>query len=146
VFGGILNGDVARASLNHLHVMRSCAFFTFLQQILAFNLAGQSNGSMMKTHLCCWAVILSVGLGSTTVVASAEEQRMSGTVVEYNPGSLTIENAKKERVDFHAELGNQRYTPKVGDKVIVFYEIGARGWWFTYKVQRAGKTDPGKKK
>ena len=100
----------------------------------------------MKTLACSLIALAGCALSSAAFAARAEDQRMSGTVVEYNPGSLTIENTKKQRVDFHAELGNQRYTPKVGDQVIVFYEIGARGWWFTYKVQPAGKTEPGEKK
>jgi len=71
---------------------------------------------------------------------------MSGTVVESQPGFLTIENSKKERVEFHAELGEQRYTPKVGDKVTVYYEMNSRGWWFTYKVEKTGKAGKGSKK
>jgi hypothetical protein len=95
--------------------------------------------------MCSLAGVLSVALGSGNLAAGANEQQMSGTVVEYHPGSLTIENSKKERVEFHAELGDQRYRPKVGDKVTVHYEINSRGWWFTYKVEKAGKSEKGSK-
>jgi hypothetical protein len=99
----------------------------------------------MKTLMCSLAAVLSVALGSGTLAVAEEEQQMSGTVVEYHPGFLTIENSKKERVEFHAELGDQRYRPKVGDKVTVHYEINSRGWWFTYKVDKAGKAEKGSK-
>jgi hypothetical protein len=67
----------------------------------------------MKTLMCSLAAVLSVALGSAVFAASAKEQQMSGTVVEYHPGFLTIEGSKKERFDFRTELGDQRYEPKV---------------------------------
>ena len=63
--------------------------------------------------MCSLAAVVSVALSCAAFATSAEEQQMSGTVVEYHPGFLTIENSKKERVEFHAELGDQRYRPKV---------------------------------
>jgi hypothetical protein len=95
----------------------------------------------MKTLMCSLAAVLSVAVSSGAFAASAEEQQMIGTVVEYHPGFLTIEDSKKERVEFHAELGDQHYRPKVGDKVTVHYEINSRGWWFTYKVEKAWKAE-----
>jgi hypothetical protein len=47
---------------------------------------------------------MSVAL-NPAMFAGDREQQISGTVVEYNPGFLTIEDNKKERWDFHAELG-----------------------------------------
>jgi hypothetical protein len=93
----------------------------------------------MKTLMCSLAAVLNVALSSTVFAGSAKDQQISGTVVEYNPGFLTIEDSKKERWDFHAELGDQRYRPKVGDKVTVHYETGPHGWVFTYKVEKSSK-------
>jgi hypothetical protein len=59
----------------------------------------------MKILMCSLAVFLSVPLSRAAFAARTEELQMSGTVVEYHPGFLTIENSKKERVEFHAELG-----------------------------------------
>jgi hypothetical protein len=41
--------------------------------------------------------------------------------------------------------GTSVIDPKVGDKVTVHYEINSRGWWFTYKVEKAGKSEKGSK-
>jgi hypothetical protein len=73
----------------------------------------------MKTLMYSLVVVLNVALSTAVFAGSAKEQQISGTVVEYNPGFLTIEDSKKERWDFHAELGGQDYRPKVGDKVTV---------------------------
>ena len=95
----------------------------------------------MKTLLCSLAAILALAQSGVVGAADVKDQQVSGTVVEYNPGFLTIEDSKKERWEFHAELGNQRYTPKVGDKVLVHYETGPHGWVFTYKVEKSSKKD-----
>jgi hypothetical protein len=57
-------------------------------------------------------------------------------VVEVNFPTMTIETAKKERVDFSMEGGIK---PKVGEKVTVNYLITGRGKWVAYKVEKAGK-------
>ena len=46
-----------------------------------------------------------MALGSGNLAAGANEQQMSGTVVEYHPGSLTIENSKRNASSFMPSWG-----------------------------------------
>lgn len=104
----------------------------------------------MKTLICSLAVIVSVALSSAVLAADVKEQQMTGTVVESSPGYLTIENGKKELKMFNlGELGDQRYQPKVGDRVTVYYDISQRdhlGRPIVHKVEKAGKDEKGSKK
>jgi hypothetical protein len=78
----------------------------------------------MKNLACSLIALAGCALSSAAFAARAEDQRMSGTVVEYNPGSLTIENTKKQRVDFHAELGAlHTQGRRQGDRVLCFMRL-----------------------
>lgn len=80
--------------------------------------------------------IVSLALGSGAFAAD-EDLRMTGTVVEVNVPIMTIETAKKERVDFSMEGGIK---PKVGEEVTVIYQINGRGKWIAYKLEKAPRT------
>src|SRR5205823_6608939 len=81
------------------------------------------------------AAIMSFGLSGVALGAS-DDLKMTGTVVEVNFPTMTIETVKKERVDFSMEGGIK---PKVGDEVTVIYQINRRGKWIAYKLEKAGK-------
>lgn len=104
----------------------------------------------MKTLMCSLAAILGVALGSAVLAAGVKEQQMTGTVVECPLGYLTIENSKKEQIMFNlGELWDQRYQPKVGDRVTVYYDISQRdhlGRPIVHKIEKVGKTEGGSKK
>jgi len=93
--------------------------------------------------MCSLAAALSVALGSGTLAADVKGQQMTGTVVECPLGYLTIENSKKEQIMFNlGELGDQRYQPKVGDRVTVYYDISQRdhlGRPIVHKIEKAEK-------
>jgi hypothetical protein len=85
----------------------------------------------MKTLLCGLAAILSVAV-SSPVLAISDDGLITGTVVEYTEinaphYALVVEDSKKERFTINARLANQRYQPKVGDKVTVHYHTGRHG-------------------
>jgi hypothetical protein len=96
--------------------------------------------------MCSLAVlVLSVALSSTLFPASAEDQQMTGTVVERSPCCLSIENSKKEQITFHMEAGK----PKVGEKVTVYYDPSQHdhaGRPFVQKVEKAGNARKGSTK
>jgi hypothetical protein len=104
----------------------------------------------MKTLMCSLAVVLSVALGSAVLAADVKEQQMTGTVVECPLGYLTIENSKKEQKMFNrGELRDQRYQPKVGDRVTVYYDISQRdhlGRPYVHKIEKVGNAEKGSKK
>lgn len=102
----------------------------------------------MKILMCSLAVIVSVALSSAVLAADVKEQQMTGTVVEYHPGFLTIENSKKEQFTFHTELGDQRYEPKVSDRVTVYYgsQYDHAGRPLVGKVEKVGKPAKGARK
>lgn len=96
----------------------------------------------MKILACSLTAIVSLAL-SGAVLAASEDLKMTGTVVEVNFPTMTIETAKKERVDFGMEGGIK---PKIGEEVTVTYQITGRGKWIAYKLEKAGKTKKGSKK
>jgi hypothetical protein len=103
----------------------------------------------MKTLICSLAVIVSVALINTVFAGSAKEQQMTGTVVESNPGYPVIENSKKEQIMFNLDLRDQRYQPKVGDRVTVYYDSSQRdhlGRPIVHKIEKVGKAEKGSKK
>jgi uncharacterized protein YdbL (DUF1318 family) len=98
----------------------------------------------MKTLICSLAVVLSVALSSAVLAADVKEQQMAGTVVERSLGYLTIENSKKEQIMFNLDLGNQRYQPKVGDRVTVYYDISQHdhlGRPIVHKIEKGSRKD-----
>ena len=104
----------------------------------------------MKTLICSFAVVLNVALSSAVLAADVKEQQMTGTVVECPLGYLTIENSKKEQIMFNrGELRDQRYQPKVGDRVTVYYDSSQRdhlGRPIVHKIEKVGKAEGGSKK
>ena len=104
----------------------------------------------MKPLLCSLAAILSVSLSSAVFAARPDDGEITGTVVESNPGYPTIENSKKEQIMFNlGELGDQRYQPKVGDRVTVYYDISQRdhlGRPIVHKIEKVGKAEKGSRK
>ena len=104
----------------------------------------------MKTLICSLAVIVSVALSNAVFAADVKKQQMIGTVVECPLGYLTIENGKKEQIMFNlGELGDQRYQPKVGDRVTVYYDISQRdhlGRPIVHKIEKVGKAEKGSRK
>ena len=104
----------------------------------------------VKTVICSLAVVLSVALSSAALATDVKEQQMTGTVVECPLGYLTIENSKKEQSMFNrGDLRDQRYQPKVGDRVTVYYDISQRdhlGRPIVHKIEKVGKAEKGSKK
>lgn len=93
------------------------------------------------------AAIVNVVLSTGVFAGSAKEQQVRGTVVECDEFVLVIEDSKKEKLTFNPKyLGNQRYQPKVSDRVTVHWEIGRGGAWWAYKVEKAGNADGGSTK
>jgi hypothetical protein len=94
----------------------------------------------MKTLICTLAAILSIALSSTVFAAEHYvghyEKPITGTVVEYGDMLLTIEDSKKEQLTFNVRYFDQRYQPKVGDKVRVHYYFGRHGVYITDKVDK----------
>ena len=88
--------------------------------------------------MCTLAAVVSVALSSALFATSEEYLKMTGTVVEVNVPTMTIETAKKERVDFSMEGGIK---PKVGETVTVDYLINRRGKWIAYELEKPGKAD-----
>ena len=94
---------------------------------------------------------LSVALGSAVFAGSAMFQRAqqvrTARLWNVTRFVLVIENSKKEKLTFNPKyLGNQRYQPKVGDKVTVHWEVGRRGAWWAYKVEKVDNADRDSKK
>lgn len=101
----------------------------------------------MKILMCSLAAVVIVLLSTGMFAGSAKEQQVSGTVVECDQFVLVIENSKKEQLTFNPKyLGNQRYQPKVDDKVTVHWEIGRHGAWWAYKVEKVDNADQDSKK
>jgi len=102
--------------------------------------------TVMKRYLACTLLtVVSLGLSRAVFAASEEYLKMTGTVVEVNFPTMTIETATKERVAFHMEAGK----PKVGEKVTVYYDPSRRdhrGVWFAMDVEKAGKSEKGSKR
>ena len=121
-------------------------FEDFLKRISAAHMMTPT----MKTLICSLAVIVSVALSNAVFAADVKEQQMTGTVVECPFGYLTIENSKKEQIMFNlGELGDQRYQPKVGDRVTVYYDISQRdhlGRPIVHKIEKLGKAEKGSRK
>ena len=101
----------------------------------------------MKVLACSLIALASCALSSAIFAGSAKEQQVNGTVVECDEFVLVIKDSKEERLTFNPKyLGNQRYHPKVGDRVTVYWEIGRGGAWWAYKVEKVGNADGGSKK
>lgn len=97
----------------------------------------------MKTLMCSLAAVLSVALSNAVFAGSAKEGQVSGTVVQCEGHTLTIEDSKKKEHTFRngLEVGNY---PKEGDKVTVHWEIGLHNVPWAYKVdkiERSSKKD-----
>ena len=90
------------------------------------------------------------GAEQPVLAADVKEQQMTGTVVECPLGYLTFENSKKEPKMFNrGELRDQRYQPKVGDRVTVYYDISQHdhlGRPIVHKIEKVGKAEKGSKK
>jgi hypothetical protein len=98
----------------------------------------------MKTLTCSFATVVSLALASVGFGASAHEH-VSGTIISSDVQGFVVETSTKKRVEFHMEAGK----PKVGEKVIVYYDPAQRdhrGVWFAMNIEKAGKTDEGSKK
>jgi hypothetical protein len=108
----------------------------------------------MKTLICSLATILAIALSSTVFAAEHDvfehhlkhEKPITGTVVEYGDMLLIIEDSKKERLTFNVRYFDQRYQPKVGDKVRVHYYLSRHGVWITDKVDKIDTAEGGSKK
>lgn len=82
-------------------------------------------------------------LSGGVVVWAEKEYQIRGTIVTRSLGWITIKDDRKQLVEFHAELGDQRYQPKVGDQVTVSYisQRDRRGCRFAVKVKKEGDTE-----
>ena len=111
----------------------------------------------MKTLICSLATILAIALSSTVFAAEHDvfehhlkhEKPITGTVVEFGDMLLTIEDSKKEQLTFNVRYFDQRYQPKVGDRVMVYYDISQRdhlGRPIVHKIEKVGKAEKGSKK
>jgi hypothetical protein len=57
--------------------------------------------------------------------AAAKNYQFTGTVKAAAGGSLTVEKSAKETWEFEVPSGTKGGTPKVGDKVTVYYKMVA---------------------
>ena len=95
---------------------------------LEYNLQSRLNLTTMKILACSLIGVVSFASASAVFAADLEEGQITGTVVEFGDMLLTIEDSKKEQLTFNrGELRDQRYQPKVGDKVTMHYHTGRHG-------------------
>ena len=68
------------------------------------------------------AIVLAFVAGS---YAAAKSYQFTGTVKAVDSGTLTVEKSAKETWIFDLPSGTKGGTPKVGDKVTVYYKMVA---------------------
>lgn len=76
-----------------------------------------------------WAILAFVALALAFTAggyaAAAKSYQFTGTVKTVDAGTLTVEKSAKETWTFDLPSGTKGGTPKVGDKVTVYYKMVA---------------------
>ncbi len=85
------------------------------------------------------AVVLAFAAG--VYAAAAKNYQFSGTVKAVDGTNVTVEKSAKETWQFEVPAGTKGGTPKVGDKVTVYYKMVA-----TEIESKPATTTPAKKK
>ncbi len=76
----------------------------------------------------CWGVFVVVAIVFAFVAgsyAASKSYQFTGTVKSVDSGTLTVEKTAKETWTFDLPSGTKGGTPKVGDKVTVYYKMVA---------------------
>lgn len=76
----------------------------------------------------CWGGLLLVALVVSFAAggyAAAKSYQFTGTVKAVDSGTMTVEKSAKETWVFDLPSGTKGGTPKVGDKVTVYYKMVA---------------------
>ena len=80
----------------------------------------------MKRILFVWLIAVAVVVAfAAGGYAAAKSYQFTGTVKAADGGTLTVEKSAKETWIFEVPSGTKGGTPKVGDKVTVYYKMVA---------------------
>ncbi len=77
---------------------------------------------MKKTTWVALAVIVALGLAGLAGYAAEKSYQFTGTVQSVTGNTFTVEKSAKEVWTFSTD-GSTKGTPKVGDKVTVYYKM-----------------------
>ncbi len=70
-------------------------------------------------------VVVALAFAAGTYAAATKSYQFTGTVKAVDSGTLTVEKSAKETWTFDLPSGTKGGTPKVGDKVTVYYKMVA---------------------
>ncbi len=93
----------------------------------------------------CWGVFVLAAIVFAFVAgsyAASKSYQFTGTVKAVDSGTLTVEKSAKETWIFDLPSGTKGGTPKVGDKVTVYYKMVAT----EIESKPAATTTPAKSK
>jgi len=80
---------------------------------------------MNKSFVAILAFVALVFAFAAGGYAAAKNYQFSGTVKAADGGTVTVEKSAKETWQFEVPSGTKGGTPKVGDKVTVYYKMVA---------------------
>ena len=88
--------------------------------------------------------MVSIGLNSAVFAANAEDNQVTGTVVQVNESYMEI-NTGNGGSPFGVYLSASCKPPKLGERVTVHYEFAGHKI-YCLKIEKAGKAKGGSKK